>query len=105
MPSRSRGLRLEIRPGRHAAIGALDELAGGDGIAGGIEHVCAQEDLVRGMRGVGLVLVDEGGRRVDRAIDVVRLVDRSRVVVQMPSAPEPGRARQHHEVGRGCPAT
>ena len=67
MPSIVRGLRLDLAPGRHAAVGALDQLAGRDRIAGGVEHVLAQEHLVRRMRGVGLVLVDEGGRRVDRA--------------------------------------
>ena len=45
-------------------------------------HVLAQEDLVRGMRGIGLVLVDEGRGEV-RGLAVC--VDR--------------RPRQHHEVG------
>ena len=38
---------------------ALDQLAGRDRIAGRVELVLTQEHLVRGMRGVGLVLVDE----------------------------------------------
>ena len=66
-----RGLRLQVGPGRHAAIAALDQLAGRDRIAGGVEHVLAQEHLVRRVRGIGLVLVDERGRGVDRAIGVV----------------------------------
>ena len=65
MPSIAR-LGLDLAPGRHAAIGAFDQLAGRDRIAGGVEHILAQEHLVRGMRGVGLVLVDIGGRGVDR---------------------------------------
>ena len=67
-------LRLHHAPGRHAAefdvvggaelaVGAQiavgDQPAGRDRIAGGVELILAQEHLVRGMRGVGLVLVDE----------------------------------------------
>ena len=70
-----RGLRLEVGPGRHAAIAAFDQLAGRDRIAGRVEHILAQEDLMRGMRGVGLVLVDEGvvvltGRSVSSAVPI-----------------------------------
>ena len=64
MPSIA-GLRLDLAPGRHAAIGAFDQLAGRDRLAVGVEHVLAQEHLVRRVRGVGLVLVDKRGRGVD----------------------------------------
>ena len=85
MPS-SRGLGLDHGPGGHAAdhhvvggaelpVGAQvpvhDQLAGGDRIAGGVQLVLAQEHLVRGVRGVGLVLVDERRGRVDVLVDVV----------------------------------
>ena len=80
-------LRLDDAPGGHAAestsspvpkspsaeIAIRDQPAGGDRIAGGVELVLAQEHLVRGMRGVGLVLVDERRGRVVRlsCVDVV----------------------------------
>ena len=68
-PSLRRGLRLDLRPGGHAAVGRAEQLAGGDRAAGGVVDVLAQEDLVRRVRGVGLALVDE------RRVDVQRLVD------------------------------
>ncbi len=58
------GLRLDLAPVGHAAIGTLDQLAGRNGIAVGVQHVLTQEHLVRRVRGIGLVLVDERGRRV-----------------------------------------
>ena len=54
---------------------AFDQLAGRDRLAIGVELVLAQEHLVRGMRGVGLVLVDERGRGVDRPDIVGRAHD------------------------------
>ncbi|MCY1392009.1 hypothetical protein D3C87_878710 [compost metagenome] len=93
------GLRLDHRPGSHAtdfhvvggaeiAIGAQvaigDQCTGSHGFAVGVQLIGAQEHLVRGMRAVGLVLVDEG---------------RGGVLVQ-PGAAKLGGAGQDHEVGR-----
>ncbi|MDT4809590.1 hypothetical protein FQZ97_424850 [compost metagenome] len=64
------GLGLDVAPGGHAAVGTGDQLAGGHRAIGG-QHVLTQEGLVRGVRGIGLVLVDEGGGQVDLAGDVV----------------------------------
>ena len=92
MPSMSLACALTSPQVAMPPLAPFDQLAGGDRIAVGVEHVLAQEHLVRGMRGVGLVLVDERGRRVDRA-DVVRRAH---------DAVRPGRnggPRQHHEVG------
>ena len=108
-------LRLHDLPGRHAAdfgvgigrsaelaIGAQvpvgDQLAGRDRMAGGVKLVGAQEHLMRRMRRVGLVLIDERCRRVLLLVDVVGGAEdavRSRQI---------GGARLHHEVGRCCPA-
>ena len=44
-----------------------DQLAGGHRVAAGIEFVGAQERLMRGMGGVGLVLVNERSCRVLRS--------------------------------------
>ena len=49
---------------------------------------------MRGMRGVGLVLVDERGRRVDVAMDVV---GRAEHAVGAGQNLLVGRPRQHHE--------
>ena len=104
-------LRLDDGPGGHAAdldvvggaehaVGAQvaigDQLAGGDRVAGGVQLVRAQEHLVRGMRGVGLVLVDERSGRVVVLVDVVGGAEdavRAGLV---------GGPRQHHEVGRAA---
>ena len=69
------GLLLDLAPGGHAARAAgspppFDQLAGGVRDAVGVERILAQEHLVGGVRGIGLVLVDERSRGVDRA-DVV----------------------------------
>ena len=65
---------------------ALDELARGDRIAGSVEHVLPQEHLMRRMRRIGLVLVDVGGRGVDRTDIVgVRRPDDRRIVTRTPS--------------------
>ena len=66
MPSIVRACSLTSPQVAMPPLRALDELARGDRIAGGVEHVLAQEHLVRRMRGIGLVLVDMGGRGVDR---------------------------------------
>ena len=76
-------LCLHVGPSRHTAVAALDELAGFDRIASSVEHILAQEDLVRRMRGIGLVLVDKRRRRVYRAIGIVRRFPMT------PSAPGP----------------
>src|SRR5215813_12939308 len=88
------GLRLHHLPGRLAAeqhiiggaedaigteIAIVDELAGVErrhmlGRQAGVNHVHrvgAQEHLMRGMRGVGLVLVDERRGLVGVVVDVV----------------------------------
>ncbi len=75
------GLRLDIGPGGEPAVGAIEQPAGGDRLAGRVELVFPQEHLVRGMRGVGLVLVDEGCRLVGVL------------------GAGGGGPRQHHEVG------
>ena len=97
-------LRLHHGPGRHAAeldvvavaelaidqIAIGDQLAGGDRVAGGVELILAQEHLVRGSRGVGLVLVDERRGLVEVLVDVVgALVDKGRrgLSPRMPSGP------------------
>ena len=67
------GLLLDLAPGGHAArlgAAAFDQLAGGVRDAVGVERILAQEHLVGGVRGIGLVLVDERSCRVDRP-DVV----------------------------------
>ena len=79
-------LRLDHRPGRHAAdldvvggaemaigpeIAIGDQLAGRHRMAVGIELVGAQERLMRGMGGIGLVLVDERSRGVLVLVDVI----------------------------------
>ncbi len=79
-------LRLHDGPGRHAAdrgivggaemtigaqIAVLDQLAGGVRLTIRADRVGAQEHLVRGMRGVGLVLVDERSRGVGVLMHVV----------------------------------
>ena len=86
-------LRLDVGPGRHAAVAALDELACCDRIAIGVERVLAQEHLVRRVGGVGLVLVDERRGRVDGS----HVVRGSHDAV---GAGGNSCARQHHEVGR-----
>ena len=58
-------LRLECCPVGHAIAGALNETTGRDGHAAD-ELVLTQEHLVRRMRGIGLALVHERRRLVDR---------------------------------------
>ena len=78
------GLRLDVGPGGEATY-TLEQVAGGDRLAVRAGHVFAQEDLMRGMRGVGLVLVDPRRGRVDGV-----------------AIPVAAGARHHHEVGVGC---
>ena len=61
----------------------------------GVERILAQEHLVGGVRGIGLVLVDERSRGVDRA----HVVGRADNAV---GARRNGRAGQHHEVRRAA---
>ncbi|UUZ74672.1 hypothetical protein LP414_20250 [Polaromonas sp. P1(28)-13] len=104
-------LRLHDGPGGHPAkydvirgaeepIGAqiaiYDQLARCDRITGGVELVRAQEHLVRGMRGVGLVLIDERGRLVGVLVNVVGGAKKA------VRPPQVGGPRQHHEVGRAA---
>jgi hypothetical protein len=49
----------------------LDQPAGRYRLAGAVEHVLAEEHLVRGVRRIGLVLVDERRRLVVMLVDVV----------------------------------
>jgi len=72
-----RGLLLDVRPGGEAGAGAagghgvaVEQLAGGHGLATH-QFVLAQERLVGGVGGVGLVLVDVRRRLVDVLLDVV----------------------------------
>ena len=101
IPSMSRRLRLDVGPGRHAAAIAppSSRCAGGDRTChAAFELIFAQEHLLRRMRGIGLVLVDErrGGVRVaSGAVIVVRLP-------MMPSAPGRRVARRQHHVIRGA---
>ena len=86
-------LRLDLSPRCQAAVVALEESPGGDRTAGPIRRVFAQEDLVRGMRGVCLVLIDERCRLIDVFVDIVGRFEH-------PIRPGLiGRPRQHHEVG------
>ncbi|PBI98357.1 hypothetical protein BSF40_60330 [Pseudomonas sp. ACN5] len=105
------GLGLDDCPGGHAAdfdvIGRTempinaqvtigDQLAGGDRITGGIELIGAQEHLVRGVRAVGLVLVDKRRGGVALLVDVIGGAQDAVGTGQI------GGARQHHEVGRAA---
>ena len=85
-------LGLDVGPGGHPAVGAIDQLAGRDRVAGGVVRVAAQEHLVGRVRGVRLALVDEGRGLVRGVLDVVRGPQDG---VQ---AGQVGRPRQHHEV-------
>ena len=71
-------VRLDIGPGRHAVtVGAGQQLARGVQLAVRAGDVVAQENLMRGMRGVGLVLVDERRRRVSVFVQVIRRTDQA----------------------------
>ena len=98
-------LCLDLRPVGKATRGTVEEPAGRNGLAGCVEHVLAVEHLVRRVRRVRLVLVDERRRLVGRLVDVVGAsVRRGRV--RVPDDPIRsglvGGAGQRHEpqVGR-----
>ena len=63
-------LKLHLGPGGQPAVGAVEQRARCMWLAVRPNRVLAQEHLVRRMRGVGLVLIDEGSRQVLR-LDVV----------------------------------
>ncbi|MNH00256.1 hypothetical protein D3C79_594440 [compost metagenome] len=105
------GLGLDHRPGGHAtafavaivggaelAIGAQitvgDQAPGSHRVTCGVDRVFAQEHLVRGMRAVGLALVDEGRGGVGLAI-----VGGTHHAIGAGGAHGAG---QHHEVGRAA---
>jgi len=88
------GLLLDLGPVA-GAVGAVDQAAGGERLASD-HRVLAQEHLVRRMRGVGLVLVDEGRGRVGVPVRVV--VRRPQLAVG-PRSDGVDRPRKHHEVG------
>ncbi len=88
-----RGLRLDLGPVGESTSGAFQHLAGRDRIAGRVEHVLAQEHLVRRMRGVGLILIHESRGRVRVFVDVVR---GAQSTIRVDLIPGP---REDHEVG------
>ncbi|PBJ02232.1 hypothetical protein BSF40_50250 [Pseudomonas sp. ACN5] len=101
------GLGLDDCPGGHAArnvvIGKqdavytsspiLDQLAGGDRIAGGVELIGTQEHLVRRVRAIGLVLVHERRGGIGVLMDVVGRAENAILPWLV------GRTAQYHEVG------
>ena len=60
-------------------------------MAGGVEHVLAQEHLMRGVRRVGLVLVDERRSGVERSCMIVRRFVGGRGRIVSEDAVEPRR--------------
>ena len=104
-------LRLQHLPGGHAAdldivggaelaVGAEiaigEQLAGRDRIAGRVQAVGAQEHLVRRVRRIGLVLIDERRGGVLVLVNVVRVAQHA-VGTGLVGGP-----RQDHEVGRAA---
>ena len=87
------GLRLDLCPGRNATVGGIvEQPAGCNRPAVRAELVLAQEHLVRGMRRIRLVLVDERSRGVLCLVGCRRQPRRRTVVgssTRMPSAPGP----------------
>ena len=91
------GLCLDFSPVGNAPVGAVQQVPGGDRrTRHRVCRVFAQEHLVRGVRGVGLVLVDERGRGVDGFVGLV--VRRSHDAVRARRG-HGGCAGQRHEVG------
>ncbi|MND56423.1 hypothetical protein D3C80_475280 [compost metagenome] len=88
------GLGLDLRPGRQPAISAVEHPPGGDRITIRVQLVLAQEHLVRCVRSVGLVLVDEGRGLVVVHMDIVRSAQN---VVVTRLYQRVGRAGQEHE--------
>ena len=70
------------------------QAAGGDRLSAGVELVFTQEHLVRGMRGIGLVLVDERRRLV---VVEVHVVGGAEDAVGAGGHAAVGGARQRHE--------
>ncbi len=101
MPPRSMSLPLPNSPSTRSRLVISLPVATGRPV--GVELVLAQEHLVRGRRGVGLVLVDERRGLVEVLDGVVEaLVDADRIGIVAHHAvgarPGVGRgARQHHE--------
>ena len=89
---------FHISPCRHRvrAIGVdvREQVAGDVGLAVRQRAVLAQEDLVRGRRPVGLVLVDEGRDGVFAKVDVVGIAENA---IGSGLDGFVGGARQHHE--------
>ena len=86
------GLGLDVAPGRETAAGMIEQAPVATGLPLGIEHIFAQKHLVRRMRSVGLVLVDERCGLIGLLVDIVRRADvpvGSRLI---------GGPRQHHEI-------
>ena len=91
------GLLLHFGPVA-GSVGAVEQASGSQRLA--VHHrVLAQEDLVRRVRGIGLVLVDEGGRGVDLGAQVV--VGGAELAVGTGADAILG-ARHHHEIGRAA---
>ncbi len=65
------GLLLDIGPRREPPRIAFEQMTGCDRTPVAVEHVFAQEDLMRRVRSVGLVLIDERRRRVVVLLDIV----------------------------------
>ena len=87
------GLILHVSPGRNTLLsGAIQQLAGRHSLAIGIQHILAQEHLMRGVRRVGLVLVDERRGLVVVLADVIGST-KDPVRPRLVRGP-----REHHEV-------
>ena len=91
-----RSLRLNVRPGRQTAGGAFEQLAGGNGITAAVGLILAQKHLVRGMRGIRLVLIDPRRCRVHVVVNIVGCAEH---VIGAGVHGDIRRPRQHHEVG------
>ncbi len=97
LDAEEQGVGLDVGPGRLAVrtvrAHAFEQAAGGVDLAVDAPDILAQEDLMRGMRGVGLVLIDE--RRDEIGVGV-------HIVGGAEHAVRAGLVRgagQHHEVG------
>ena len=94
-------LRLDDGPGRHAASDSPSRQRARSRLviscrSPGPTHMAREEDLMRGMRRIGLVLIDERRGRVRVLVDVVRGAE------DAVGAGQVGGPRQHHEVGRAA---
>ena len=86
-------LCLDVAPSGHATAVAMQQVAVGNRAAVGVQLVFTQEHLMRGMRGIGLVLVDPRRRLVEV---IPHVVSGAQNTVR---AGLVGGAGQHHEVG------